>query len=76
MPGFVPAAEVLLFRQKDPKPLTAPFGLIKKRRTQGTCGRANSRCSNKARQLMRAFAPGARRQASDTAKREGYEGAC
>jgi hypothetical protein len=22
MPGFVPAAELLLFRQKDPKPLT------------------------------------------------------
>ncbi len=22
MPGFVPAAEVLLFRQKNPKPLT------------------------------------------------------
>ncbi len=22
MPGFVPAAEVLVFRQKDPKPLT------------------------------------------------------
>src|SRR5680860_1119618 len=28
MPGFVPAAEVLLFRQKDRKPSDAPSGLM------------------------------------------------
>ncbi|MDT3778426.1 hypothetical protein PJI16_12730 [Nitrospira sp. MA-1] len=29
MPGFGPAAEVLLFRQKDPKPSDAPSGLMR-----------------------------------------------
>ena len=38
MPGFVPAAEALLFRQKDPKPLTPhPASL---NRTDADFGRA------------------------------------
>ena len=49
MSGVGPAAEVLLFRQKDPKPVTPrPSHLIN--RTQGIGGRANSLCSHKARQ--------------------------
>ena len=30
MPGFVPAAEILLFRQKDPKPLTPHSASLEK----------------------------------------------
>ncbi|MDT3778673.1 hypothetical protein PJI16_13995 [Nitrospira sp. MA-1] len=49
MPGFGPAAEVLLFRQKDPKPLTPrPSHLID--RTLNTGERANSLRTHKARQ--------------------------
>jgi hypothetical protein len=64
MPGFGPAAEVLLLRQKDPKPVTPrPPSLIGQTRAKG--GRANSLRSDKARRLMRAFAHWAERQASE-----------
>jgi len=49
MPGFGPAAEVLFFREKDPKPLT-PSPASADGTDAGYGRRTNSLRSNKARQ--------------------------
>jgi len=50
MPGFGPAAEILLFRQKDPKPLTPSSAPPDCADVNHIGGRTNSQGSNKARQ--------------------------
>jgi len=67
VPGFGPAAEVLLFRQKDPKPLT-PRSASLEGTDAGYGGRSNSLRSNKARRIQRASDPRAKRQASVRSK--------
>jgi hypothetical protein len=69
MPGFGPAAEALLFRQKAPKPLTPSLALLEGRTQDGE--RTNSLRSDKARQLIRASDPRAEQQASDIEESEG-----
>ena len=75
MPGFVPAAEVLLFRQKDPKPLTPrPASLNGPYASHGRAGQLAT-LTQKASRVMRAFAPEAWQQASDKENKKEYEGA-
>jgi len=64
VPGFVPAAEPLLFRQKWPKPVTPRLASCRGR-TPVLGGRTNSLRSNKVRQKMRASSrgPAGRRRA-------------
>ncbi len=71
MPGFGPAAEILLFRQKDPKPLT-PRPAILDGRDASFKRRTNSLRSHKARWVLRASLPVAERQASATEEVGGY----
>ena len=59
----------LCVEQKWPKPVTPRPASSDE--ANASNGRANSLCSNKARQFMGASTPGAGRQASDTGKREG-----
>jgi len=76
MPGFGPAAEVLLVRQKDPTTVAlfetyhtqTPRPASSDGRTQTTGGHANSLRSDKARRFMRASTHGAGRQASGRRK--------
>jgi len=70
LPGFVTAAEVLLFRQKDPKPVT-PHPATVDGTDAGDGRQANSLRSDKARWLIRASDPGAAQQASNIGKRRG-----
>ena len=49
MPGFVPAAEVLLFRQKDPKPVALSVGQGMSSAARRIQRRANSLRSDNAR---------------------------
>ena len=66
MPGFAPANEVLLFRQKDPKPWwpwRGPSGAL---RRVADSGGAQTRCA----QTMRAFL---RSRQHDLASPQGHE---
>jgi len=49
LPGYGPAAEINLYRQKDPKPMTPSQADLMERTPEGE--RANSLRSNKARQI-------------------------
>jgi len=63
MPGFAPANEILLFRQKDPKPLMPhPATLNKAAARHGV--RPNSLRSHKGRNFLRAPTVEAGRQAT------------
>ncbi len=63
MPGFGPAAEVLLFRQKDPKPLTPSLARAKRMDARGKTGQLA--LLKHARERRRASTPRASQQASE-----------
>ena len=66
LPGFAPAGEALLFRQKDPKSMT-PCLVLRNKRYASLGRRTNSLRSNKVRQQMRWSLSWARQQASEVA---------
>jgi hypothetical protein len=67
MPGFGPAAEILLVRQNDPNPLI-PRPVISEWADANQGGRANSLCSNKASRRMKASYQGTGRQVSNNVR--------